>query len=187
MKKMLLRLIIGIAAFLVGVLVNPAIAQQSPKPAIEILKEASLQASTENKKVFIIFQASWCGWCHRMDSIMNSPTCKELFSDNYVVRHLVVLEPPAKKNLENPGAMDLLKKYNANKHGIPFWLIFDIAGNLLADSQVRPDGAGFDTPGENTGCPATQKEVNFFVGILKRTSRLNNDQLAVIGRSFIKK
>ncbi len=187
MKKMLLRLFTAGAVFLLAILFYPTSAQQSPKPASEILEKASIRASAENKKVFIIFHASWCGWCHRMDSLMNSPTCKELFSDNYVVEHLVVLESPAKKNLENPGAMNLLKKHRGEKQGIPFWLIFDKAGNLLADSQVRPEGAGFDMPGENTGCPATQKEVDFFVGILKKTSRLNNDQLAVIGESFIKK
>ena len=173
--------------FLCTLLLNTARAQQLPQHASEILQEAKTQASAENKNVFVIFHASWCGWCHRMDSLMNSPSCKTFFSDNYVVKHLVVLESPTKKNLENPGAMDLMKKYHGEKQGIPFWLIFDKAGNLLADSQVRPAGVGFDTAGENTGCPATQQEVDFFVSMLKKTSRLNDDQLAVIGRSFVKK
>ncbi len=25
-------------------------------------------ASTGNKNVLVIFHASWCGWCHKMDS-----------------------------------------------------------------------------------------------------------------------
>lgn len=163
------------------------IAQSAPPSADAVLKEASAQASREHKKVFIIFHASWCGWCHRMDSIMNSADCKKLFTDNFVVRHLVVLEAKDKKNLENPGGMDLMEKYHGKGMGIPFWLIFDPQGKLLADGLMRADNVGLDQPGENTGCPATKEEVAHFVKVLKQTTALNAGQLAVIEKSFIKK
>ncbi|MEO5996837.1 MAG: thioredoxin family protein [Chitinophagaceae bacterium] len=162
-------------------------AQVSPKSAEEILKEASQQATSDKKNVFIIFDASWCGWCHKMDSIMNAPACKNLFSHNYIVKHLVILESPGKKQRENPGAMDLLIKFHGDKQGLPYWLIFDNKGNLLADSQLRPTGAAFDMPGENTGCPATPKEITYFINILKKTSLLNSNQLALIEQEFSKK
>lgn len=155
-----------------------AFAQQQPPSADEVLKEASQVAAKEKKNVFIIFHASWCGWCHRMDSIMNNQACRKFFDDHYVVRHLVVFESDKYKKLENPGALDLLKKYNAEKQGIPFWLIYDPQGNLLADSQSKP--------GENTGCPATREEVDHFLKVLQKTSPLNKDQLAVIEKNFLK-
>jgi thioredoxin-related protein len=151
---------------------------QQPPSADAVLKEASQVAAKENKNVFIIFHASWCGWCHRMDSIMNNQACKKFFDDNYVVRHLVVFESDSKKKLENPGAVDLLKKYNADKQGIPFWLIYDPQGNLVADSQSKP--------GENTGCPATREEVDHFLKVLQKTSPLKKDELAVIEKNFLK-
>lgn len=151
---------------------------QQPIAADSVLKEASQVAAKENKNVFIIFHASWCGWCHRMDSIMNNQAVKKFFDDHYVVRHLVVFETGQHKDLENPGAVELLKKYNAEKQGIPFWLIYDPRGNLLADSQSKP--------GENTGCPATREEVDHFLKVLKKTSPLNKDQLAVIEKNFLK-
>src|SRR5690606_25443283 len=98
---------------------------------------------------FLMFHASWCGWCHRMDDAMNDSTCKNFFTDNYVICHLVVKEMGDKKKLENPGAEELLAKYHGDKAGIPFWLIFDKNGNLLADSQERPEGAGLDEAGKN--------------------------------------
>jgi hypothetical protein len=158
--------------------------QAVPMPADEIFKGAYRQASTENKNVFIIFHASWCGWCRRMDSLMNSQECKDLFLNNYVVEHLVVLESTDKKNLENPGAMELLTAYHGDKQGIPFWLILDKNGKLIADSQKRAEGAGLNAPGENTGCPATPAEIAHFIDVLKQTSTLNSEQLAVIAKKF---
>src|SRR6188474_91433 len=70
----------------------------------EIMEEALQTATKENKNVFIIFHASWCGWCHKMDSAINDKSCKDFFYKNYVIRYLVVDESRDKKNLENPGA-----------------------------------------------------------------------------------
>ncbi|MES1220386.1 MAG: thioredoxin family protein, partial [Bacteroidota bacterium] len=91
---------------------------QAPLSADAILKAAVAEAAKENKKVFIIFHASWCGWCHKMDSSMNDKACKKFFDDNYVIRHLVVHESKDKKKLENPGAAEMLKKYNGADQGI---------------------------------------------------------------------
>lgn len=155
----------------------------SVKPASDILAEAYRIASSENKNVFIIFHASWCGWCHRMDTSMNDAECKDFFNDNYVIRHLVVNESPAKKHLENPGAEELKVKHHGDGQGIPFWLIFDKDGNLLADSKIRKDGEGLED-GENAGCPATEKEVDFFIRVLKRTSSINENQAEKIRQRF---
>ncbi|MFI5185180.1 MAG: thioredoxin family protein [Chitinophagales bacterium] len=159
-------------------------AQQKPLSANEILQNALRQASQEKKNVLIIFHASWCGWCHKMDSSINDQSCKKFFDDNYVIRHLVVDETRDKKNLENPGANELRLKYHGNDEGIPFWLIFDKDGNLLADSQIRPEDANPDTKGENVGCPAVEKEVNYFIEVLKKTSTITEEQQAAIQKRF---
>jgi hypothetical protein len=80
-----------------------------------------------------------------------------------------------------------MKKYNGEGQGIPFWLVFDAKGNLLADCQVRPEGAALTTKGQNTGCPATKEEVAYFIKVLKKTSSLNATQLAVVEKNFVKK
>ncbi len=158
-------------------------AQQSPASASNILKEASVQAAKENKNVFIMFHASWCGWCHRMDKSMNDAAVKKFFDDNYVIRHLVVDEAKDKKNLENPGATEIRAKYNGDGQGIPFWLVFDKDGKLLADSKMRKEDEGPEK-GDNSGCPASEKEVAYFINVLKKTSSLDADQLEIIRKRF---
>src|SRR6188472_4124740 len=101
---------------LLFITVTSLFAQKAPLSSEEIMKEAFVSAKKQNKKVLVIFHASWCGWCHKMDTSLN---------DASVIRHLVVFESKGKENLENPGAEEMLEKHEGKDQGIPFWLIFD--------------------------------------------------------------
>ena len=161
-----------------------ATAQLSPPTATEILNEAYQIANKENKHVFILFHASWCTWCHRMDKSMNEPGLKQYFDDNFVIRHLVVDETEAKRSEETPGAKEFRTKYGGDGQGIPFWLILDKDGKLLADSKLRVAGASPDTPGTNVGCPAAEEEVAYFIDLLRKYTRLESSQLEEIRKRF---
>jgi len=173
----------GVLLFVSCLVLAAASKAQAPKSADEILKQAYTEAAKEKKNVFVVFHASWCGWCKKMDAAMNDPSVKKFFTDNYVIRHLVVYESKGKESLENPGALDLLKKYRGEDQGIPYWFVFDKDGKLLADSKLRPEGGGLET-GDNTGCPASEKEVAYFLKVVKETSSLKDTELAVIQKRF---
>jgi thiol-disulfide isomerase/thioredoxin len=151
--------------------------QDGPKPAEQLLSEAYRIANRENKKVFIIFHASWCSWCRKMDSSIHDPVCWNFFNRSYTFLHLTVYETPSKKHLENPGAMAFLAKYQPNDVGLPYWLIMDGSGSLLADSQIKP--------GENTGCPTTPDEVAYFISVLEKTSSITPSEDAIIRTRFL--
>ncbi|MCX6225058.1 MAG: thioredoxin family protein [Bacteroidia bacterium] len=166
-------------------LITGAFAQEQVLPAAKIMDDAYALASKENKKVFVIFHASWCSWCKRMDSIMNMPELKPLFDKNFVIKHLVVQEVPNKKNLENPGAQEFMVKHNGDKQGIPFWLIFNAKGKLLGDSRMpATDKKTGKKIKANTGCPADPGEVDYFVKLLKKTTSLTDTELAIIAKKF---
>lgn len=157
-------------------------AQPAPASAESIVTSAVKRAASEKKKTLIIFHASWCGWCKKMDASIADPSCKELFEKNYVIDHLVVLESKGKEGLENPGGMDYLIKWNGEKEGLPFWVILDDNGEVLADSRRKNEEGKLD----NTGCPASEPEVAHFVEVLKKTSKLNSKQLEIISTRFRK-
>ena len=138
---------------------------QTPPTADEVLQKAFSKAKAEKKNVFIIFHASWCGWCRKMDAAMNDESCKKFFANNYVVDHLTILESKDKKNLENPGAEALFNKHAPAGSGIPFWIIYDANGKVLGDAKM-PDG-------NNTGCPAAVNEVEHFINMLKKSSAID--------------
>jgi hypothetical protein len=161
-------------------------AQQLARSADDIMNEAYAQAAAQHKNVFLLFHASWCGWCHKMDNSLNDSTCKKFFDDNYIIVHLTVAESDQNKPLENPGAPDIIYKYNAQDAGLPLWFIFDKDGKMLGDCRVRPPGTTADYPGDNIGCPSSAYQVDAFIKILKRTSNLTNKELKIIAERFRK-
>ena len=143
----------------------------------DLMNKGYEQAAKENKNVFVIFHASWCGWCKKMEKNINDEKCKDFFNSNYIFVYLTVKETDVNKHLENPGALKLLKKYKGENEGIPFWLIFDKEGSLIGDS--------FNKEGKNMGCPASTEEVEQFAEILEKTSELTEDELEIVKGVFL--
>ena len=158
-------------------------AQKAPLSSEEIMKEAFTSAKKQNKKVLVMFHASWCGWCHKMDTSLNDASVKKFFDDNFVIRHLVVFESKGKENLENPDALEMISKYEGKDQGIPFWLIFDKDEKFLFDSRMSATVNGTEKL-VNTGCPASKEEVDYFIEVLKKTTDLREDELEKIRTRF---
>lgn len=157
-----------------------AVAQAQTKvpSADEVLKPAYAKAAKEKKNVLLIFHASWCGWCKKMDASLQDETIKPLIDKSYEIAHLTVYESPTKKDQENPGALEFLTKNGGADEGLPYWFVLDKDGKVLAASEYKPK--------ENTGCPASEEEVGYFIKVLKSTSKLKEAELETIRRRFRK-
>lgn len=159
---------------------HAAIVSGPPANAADVVKQACTEAAATHKKVMILFHASWCRWCHKLDTLIASPACKPLFDQSYVIRHLTVSETAEKKSLENPGAEALYEKYADQNSGIPFFLIMDPDGTVIADSRIKPRGAKPGSSGNNIGYPASREEIAYFIRVLHETTSLTADQLKTI-------
>ena len=161
--------------------------EEEPYSADYIIAIAKKEAKKEKKNVIIMWHASWCGYCHLMDSLMQREEVKDYFEGNYVIEHMVVNERKDLKHLENPGADSVLALYNGDKAGIPFWVILDKRGELLADSFMREEGVGMDEPGKNSGCPLQENEVVHLQKVLQETSDIDQEGLNKVKDVFLRK
>jgi thiol-disulfide isomerase/thioredoxin len=154
-----LLLVSGVAA----AQTKPA-ANAEPASAEALLESAKEKARAEGKNVLVLFHASWCKWCKKMEAFMDKPEFKPFFEDNFVPVWLTVYERGEELKNENPGANDVLTWLGGNKMGIPFFAVLNSDGKLLMNSVRKPLG----TPtGQNIGFPAAPEEIEHFVTMLK--------------------
>jgi len=152
-----------------------------PEPAEKILTESLIKAKQDNKNVMIVFHASWCKWCKRLENAIESPELKKIFTDNWVVTYVDVLERGKNADsLENQGGKELMKKFGGEKSGLPFCVFLNKKGSRICNSNLMPDKT-------NIGYPGTGDEIKLFTGMLKKSSKkLTTAQLAAINDSLIK-
>ena len=143
------------AAALLSLVPSPARATAARPSATAVLNAAEAEAAREHKNVFLIFHASWCPWCHRLEALLSAPSLKPFFDRNYVIASIDGQEAPTQLGLENPGWKDLMATYSATGQGIPYWLFLDPKGNILATSRSPFDSDRKGMPG-NVGFPGYQ-------------------------------
>ncbi len=143
---------------------------EKPEKADVVLKAALEQAGGMNKTVLLIFHASWCGWCKRLDAMLDTPDIKNIMNEHYVITHLDVMESGAKKTLENPGGNEMMEAYGGAKSGLPFYAFLASDGKKIADSNMMPKD-------QNIGYPGSTEEISAFEQLLKQTApRMTDEQ-----------
>jgi thioredoxin-related protein len=158
-------------------LITPSMLGQTVKPdsAQIILKSAVAEAQLSKKNVFLIFHATWCAWCKRLEVALNDPEIKTLIDTNYVLVMLDVNERGDKiQTHENPGGQNLLSGFGGNNAGLPFIVFLNGKNKMIANSNVMPKS-------QNIGYPGSKEEIAAFVKLLKKTSpRITDKQCNVI-------
>lgn len=91
------------------------------------IDKALQQATTEKKKVILVFGANWCYDCHALDRALHEGPAGKIVQENFLVVHVDIGE--GDKNL------DLAKKYKIPlEKGVPAVAILDHDAHLLYSS-----------------------------------------------------
>ncbi len=146
-----------------------------PDSARVLLNSALETARTSDKQVLVMFRASWCSWCKRLEKTFESSEIHKIIDDHFVVVRLNVLERGEKvQSLENPGAREVMRNFGGETSGLPFLAFLGTKGVMLANSNVMPDK-------QNIGYPGSKEEITAFVSLLKKAApRMTADQQAAI-------
>lgn len=153
--------------FLFALLLSVSVFAQAEKPAEAsvILEKAFTTAKQSKKQVLLVYHASWCKWCRKLDSALTSTELKPVVDNYFVLTHLDVNERKEKVELlENPGAKELLKQHGGEQAGLPYYAVLNAKGTLLENSKQMPDKS-------NIGYPGAPDEIKLFVGMLKKANK----------------
>jgi thioredoxin-related protein len=152
---------------------------EKPRSADEILNESIGVAKASHKSVFVIFHASWCSWCKRLEKVLETPDVKKIIDEHFVIARIDVLEQNDKiEEFENPGGKELMKKFGGEKSGLPYYLFLNGSGKKIADSNALPGS-------QNIGYPGAPEEFTAFENLLKKSAKsITPDQLSVIIESI---
>lgn len=140
-----------------------SIPQDSPVHTDQLLADAGKRVKGD-QSVFVVFHASWCGWCRKLDRVLAQPEMAAIMDKHFVTVRVDVLERPMKRHLENPGGRELLEKLGGRGRGggMPFLAMLDSRSNPLATSV--------DGTGENIGYPGDDEGIEHFLVMVKKAA-----------------
>jgi len=164
-QKRLVRRTLSLFILLIMLLPFSVFGQTAkPDSAQTILTTALTEARSAHKNVFLVFHATWCGWCKRLETAINDTALKVFIDENYIVVKIDVKERGDKiQSYENPGGQDILSDFGGKNSGLPFLVFLNGNGRMIANSNVIPQK-------QNIGYPGSQKEITAFLRLLKKTA-----------------
>ena len=135
------------------------------RDAERMLAEALQKAKAENKRVFFIMSASWCGPCRLLA--------------RFLAAHKSELEPHyvfVKLDISRDEHVDSLsERHKGSWDGsIPWFAILDAEGKAIVVSNKPAPGPGQPTP--NFGFPSDPGSIDQFLGMLKETAPQMTDE-----------
>jgi thiol-disulfide isomerase/thioredoxin len=125
-----------------------------------LLKAALARASSENKHVLVHVGTPYCGWCKVLTRFLHEH--EAILSPDYIDLKLDTMRM-------DQGEEVVDRLLPGNNDGVPWMVILDASGKVLA-SSFGPNG--------NIGYPYTPEEVDHFLSMLAGTKqRLSDDAL----------
>jgi thiol-disulfide isomerase/thioredoxin len=91
-----LRMRVRIALTALLCLCGYAVFAQTPAPAHELFESAKVQVQQQHKLIFLVFGASWCGPCHRLDAFLAASEPRRILDKYFVEAKIDVLEQKGK-------------------------------------------------------------------------------------------
>ncbi|MEP7209562.1 MAG: thioredoxin family protein [Alphaproteobacteria bacterium] len=134
-------------------------AQALPQGAEAAVTEADARASASNRRLLVIFHASWCVYCRLFDMMLKDKEAGPIIDRHFVVLHLRAQErKPEMQAQQLAGADDVYHRYAPDGTGLPYMVVLGDGAKKVSDSMIS---------GENFGFPVEPQELDAFDAMMK--------------------
>jgi thiol-disulfide isomerase/thioredoxin len=146
------------------------------RDAERMLAEALRRAKDEDKRVFFIASASWCGPCRRLARFLEAQQAE-------LERHYVFVKLDVSR--DERGEAVRARYQGKQDDGVPWYALVDADGTVLITSNAAESKSG--RRASNIGFPSSAEGVAHFVQMLRQTApRLSEDRLAELRQALTK-
>jgi hypothetical protein len=134
-------------------------AQAAPAAAEAALTEADAHATADNKRLLLIFHASWCVYCRLFDMMLQDKDAGPIMARHFDVLHMRAQErKPEMQAQQLAGADDIYHRYAPEGTGLPYMVVLGEGAKKVSDSMIS---------GENFGFPVEPQELDAFDAMIK--------------------
>jgi hypothetical protein len=153
------RTFLAAASGLAAGLAIAAPAQAAPATAEAALSEADAHATAGNKRLLLIFHASWCVYCRLFDMMLADRQAGPIMARHFGVLHMRAQErKPEMQAQQLAGADDVYHRYAPEGAGLPYMVVLGEGAAKIADSMIG---------GENFGFPVEPQELDAFDAMIR--------------------
>jgi thiol-disulfide isomerase/thioredoxin len=144
------------------------------RDAERLLAEALRQAKAEDRRVFLILSASWCGPCRRLARFLDG-------QHEELERHYVFVKLDIDRDAH---ATAVRARYQGKlAGGVPWYVILAPDGKALVTSNA-PEADPEEGP-PNIGFPSTPEGIDHFLRMLRQTApRLTEERLVALRQTL---
>jgi thiol-disulfide isomerase/thioredoxin len=146
------------------------------RDSVKLLAAAMEAAKAEDKRVFLILSASWCGPCRSLSRFLANH--RDEFAKHFV---FVKLDVSRDANAE-----EIQQRFpDSDRQGIPWFCILTPDGKVVADSNAPKLTS--DQEATNIGFPSSLAETEHLLNMLKQgTPKLTSEQFEGYKRELLK-
>ena len=131
----------------------------------EQLRAALARAGAHEKLALIVFQATWCAYCHAFTKYLRAPDVAAILAKRFDIVAFNIDESLGERGnsaLELPGVEAVRAQLSgARRTGLPYFVFVKPDGALLATSASNVSG-------ENVGFPVAPDELAHFETMLRK-------------------
>lgn len=164
---------LSVIALAISLLLSPSLhAEDQAKSGFELVEELKAKAQETNRPVLVIVETATCGYCHRLNGILDSRRVSRILDKKIDIVGINAYAPDAHK---------ATSKIKPMWGGVPRWWFMAPDGSCSVNS-IHTDEKGKEG---NMGLPVMEPEIDQFIAGVESVAELTPKEKKKLKREWM--